>query len=166
MIICNAPLGAWHADQHQWGLTRTVYYQTQNDFGPDASAYQGVNVCAYDADLMLKGSNKATQVCILDTSNGTLFDDSMLPADDDSERAPNPAEVLLGSIDNFFPGDRHVYEYVFRVNFNNPANSTLAGVDGSMPISVPVFNLAFCTIGSSLTTDCVPQPGSPAVWPA
>jgi hypothetical protein len=111
---------------------------------------------------MLKGSNKATQVCILDTSNGTLFDDSMLPADDDSERAPNPAEVLLGSIDNFFPGDRHVYEYVFRVNINNPANSTLAGVDGSMPISVPAFNLAFCTIGSSLTTDCVPPPDTTA----
>jgi hypothetical protein len=121
-----------------------------------------VNVCAYDADLMLKGSSKATQVCILDNSNGTLFDDSMLPADDDSEPGPNPSEVLLGSIDNFLPGDTHVYEYVFRVNFNNPSNSTLTGIDGSMPISVPAFSLALCVSGSSLTTNCVPQPGTAA----
>ena len=148
-------------DYPKWGLTRSVYYQTQNDFGNN-DGYQGVNVCAYDADLMLKGSNKATQVCIMDNSNGTLFDDSMLPADDDSEPGPNPSEVLLGSIDNFLPGDTHVYEYVFRVNFNNPANSTLTGVNGSMPISVPAFSLAFCTSSSVLTTDCVPQPGTPA----
>jgi hypothetical protein len=148
-------------DYPKWGLTRSVYYQTQNDFGNN-DGYQGVNVCAYDADLMLKGSNKATQVCILDNSNGTLFDDSMLPADDDSEHGPNPSEVLLGSIDNFFPGDTHVYQYVLRVNFNNPANSSLAGVNGSMPISVAAFNLAFCASGSFLTTDCVPQPGTTA----
>jgi hypothetical protein len=158
-------------DYPKWGLTPSVYYQTQNDFGNDGS-YQGVNVCAYDADLMLKGSNKATQVCILDNSNGTLFDDSMLPADDDSDNGPlfeddlefgpNPSEVLLGSIDNFLPGDTHVYEYVFSVNFNNPAKSTLAGVNGSMPISVPAFNLAFCISQGFLTTDCVPQPDTTA----
>jgi hypothetical protein len=148
-------------DYQKWGLTSKVYYQTQNDFGNN-DGYQGVNVCAYDADRMLRGSNKATQVCILDNSNGTFFDDSMLPADDDSEPAPNPSEVLLGSIDNFLPGDTHVYEYVFRVNFNNPANSTLVGINGSMPVSVPAFNLAFCTSDSVLTTDCVPQPGTTA----
>ena len=87
---------------------------------------------------MQKGDRKATQVCIFDNSNGTFFDDSMLPADDDSLRA-RWREVLLGAIDNFFPGDTHVYEYVFTVDFGNPANSTLAGVDGSMPISVPAF---------------------------
>ena len=43
-----------------------------------------MNVCAYQATLMRKGNSKAAQVCILDNSNGTLFDDSMLPADDDS----------------------------------------------------------------------------------
>jgi hypothetical protein len=148
-------------DYPKWGLTSNVYYQTQNDFGNN-DGFKGVNVCAYDADLMLKGSNKATQVCILDNSNGTLFDDSMLPADDDSEPGPNPSEVLLGSIDNFLPGDTHVYEYVFRVNFNNPANSTLTGISGSMPISVPAFRLAFCGSGASLTTNCVPQPGTTA----
>ena len=148
-------------DYPKWGLTPSVYYQTQNDFGAD-DGFQGVNVCAYDGKSMLKGSSKATQVCILDNSNGTLFDDSMLPADDDSVKGPSPSEVLLGSIDNFLPGDTHVYEYVFDVNFGNPAKSTLAGVNGSMPISVPAFNLALCTSGPSLTTNCVPQPTTTA----
>jgi hypothetical protein len=148
-------------DYPKWGLTPKVYYQTQNDFGNN-DGYQGVNVCAYDATLMLKGSSKATQVCILDNSNGTLFDDSMLPADDDSNSGTNGPEVLLGSIDNFLPGDTHVYEYVFTVDFAEPAKSTLAGVNGTMPISVPAFNLAICAVSSALTTNCVPQPHTTA----
>jgi hypothetical protein len=108
---------------------------------------------------MLKGSSNATQVCIFDNSNGTYFDDSMLPADDDSDQGPTNREVLLGSIDNFFPGDTHVYEYVFDANFGNPAKSTLTGVNGSMPITVPAFNLAFCA-GQYSITDCVKQPGT------
>jgi hypothetical protein len=146
-------------DYPKWGLTRGVYYQTQNVFNDALTAFLGVNVCAYDAKSMLRGSSNAQQVCILDNSNGTLFDDSMLPADDDADAGgPTKSEVLLGAIDNFFPGDTHVYEFVFTVNFGNPAKSTLAGVDGSMPISVPAFDLAFCFNGPFLTTDCVPQP--------
>ncbi len=144
-------------DYPKWGLTRSVYYQTQNIFSP--ILVFGVNVCAYDANSMLKGSSKATQVCIFDNSNGTYFDDNMLPADDDSDSGPTKSEVLLGSIDNFLPGDTHVYEYVFTVNFGNPAKSTLAGVSGSMPISVPAFNLAICS-GQYRVTDCVKQPGT------
>lgn len=139
-------------DYPKWGLTRSVYYQTQNIFDP--VLVFGVNVCGYDAKSMLKGSSKATQVCIFDNSNGTYFDDSMLPADDDSDHEPANSEVLLGSIDNFLPGDKHVYEYVFDVNFGNPAKSKLAGVDGSMPISVPAYDVSWVT--------CVPQPDSAA----
>jgi hypothetical protein len=145
-------------DYPKWGLTRSVYYQSQNVFGFGPIGF-GVNVCGYDGKSMLKGSSKATQVCIFDDSNGTAFDDSMLPADDDSDQGPTNREVLLGSIDNFFPGDTHVYEYVFDVNFGNPSKSTLAGVNGSMPISVPAFNLAFCA-GQFRITDCVQQPGT------
>ncbi len=140
-------------DYPKWGLTSSVYYQTQNDFGIFGAGYEGVHVCAYDAKSMLKGSSKATQVCILDNSNGTLFDDSMLPADNDSP-GNNGSEVLLGSIDNFLPGDTHVYQYVFDVNFSSPSKSTLAGVNGSMPISVPAFDVSYVT--------CVPQPDSAA----
>lgn len=143
-------------DYPKWGKKGNVYYQTQNNFGNN-DGFEGVTVCAYQANLMLTGNSKAKQVCIVDDSNGTLFDDSMLPADDDSP-GPSNAEVLLGAIDNFLPGDTHVYEYVFKVNFDNPGISTLEGVDGSMPISVPAFDLAFCVQGGFLTTDCVPQP--------
>jgi hypothetical protein len=152
-------------DYPKWGLTHSAYYQTQNDFGPAGAGYVGVNVCAYDAQRMLKGSRKATQVCILDNvvgSNGFVFDDSMLPADDDSTQGADGKsdsttagpEMLLGSIDNFLPGDTHVYEYVFTVNFGKPAKSTLAGVNGSKPISVPAFDVSWVT--------CVPQPSSAA----
>jgi hypothetical protein len=139
-------------DYPKWGLTSSAYYQTQNIFDP--ILVFGVNVCAYDAKSMLKGSSKATQVCIFDNSHGTYFDDSMLPADDDSDHGPANTEVLMGAIDNFLPGDSHVYEYLFDVNFGNPSKSTLTGVDGSMPISVPAFDVSWVT--------CVPQPDSAA----
>jgi hypothetical protein len=145
-------------DYPKWGLTSSAYYQTQNVSAPPPLVF-GVNVCAYDAKNMLKGSSKATQVCIFDNSNGTYFDDSMLPADDDSDQGPANSEVLMGAIDNFLPGDTHVYEYVFDVNFGNPAKSTLTGVNGSMPISVPAFDLAICA-GQYRITDCVKQPGT------
>jgi hypothetical protein len=146
-------------DYPKWGLKSNAYYQTQNIFSP--VLVFGVNVCAYQANLMRTGNPHAAQVCIFDNSNGTYFDDSMLPADDDSPGSSGP-EVLLGAIDNFLPGDTHVYEYVFTVDFAKPANSILAGVEGSMPIKVPAFNLAFCLVGGNLTTDCVPQPGTTA----
>ena len=145
-------------DYPKWGLTRNTYYQTQNIFDP--ILVFGVNVCAYDAKSMLKGSSKATQVCIFDNSNGTYFDDSMMPADDDADDGgPTNREILLGAIDNFLPGDTHVYEFVFTPNFGNPSKSTLEGVNGSMPISVPAFDLAFCA-GQYRVTDCVQQPGT------
>jgi hypothetical protein len=59
---------------------------------------------------------------------------------------------LFGSIDNFNP-ESHVYEYVFTANFKKPAKSTLTGINGSMPISVPSFNLACGGFGA-----CVQQP--------
>jgi len=141
-------------DYPKWGLTPSVYYQTQNDFGSGAS-FVGVNVCAYDAASMLAGK-PATQICMLDNSNGTLFDDNMLPADLDSDpkKAKIGPEVLVGSIDNFNP-ESHVYEYVFTVNFKKPSKSTLAGVNGSMPIAVPMF---FLGCGGQ-NRSCVPQPG-------
>jgi hypothetical protein len=140
-------------DFPKWGLTPDVYYQTQNDFG-DTSRFLGVNVCAYEAGLLLKGNPKARQICILDNGNDTLFDDSLLPADSDStldaKGSPAP-EVLLGSIDNFAAGNS-VFEYVFTVNFKHNGTATLAGVQGTMPITVPTYSLA-CGGGT-----CIPQP--------
>jgi hypothetical protein len=157
------PQQAGFPDYPKWGLAHNVYYQTQNIFNLTipSTPFLGVNVCAYDGKRMLEGSSKATQVCIFDNSNGTLFDDSMLPADDDSVSEDSESakpEVLLGAIDNFFPGGSNVYEFVFKVDFENPTKSTLAGIDGSMPIGVPPYVLAFCPAGPFITTDCVPQP--------
>jgi hypothetical protein len=149
-------------DYPKWGLTPGAYYQTQNVFDLNTNAFLGVNVCAYQTSAMLTGIRNAEQVCIFDNSNGTIFDDSMLPADEDSttSASSNPGEVLLGAIDNFFPGGPTVYEYVFKVDFLQPGNSTLAGVNGSMPILVPRYDLAFCGSQPNITTFCVPQPAS------
>jgi hypothetical protein len=141
-------------DYPKWGLTPTVYYQTQNMFGFGPIGF-GVNVCAYDATAMLAGSPTAKQICIFDDSNGTAFDDNMLPADSDSipnKKTKTTGEVLLGAIDNVNPGG-HVYEYVFTANFKKPSNSTLAGVNGSMPIAVPTYFL-----GCGGFAACIPQP--------
>jgi hypothetical protein len=159
------PQQAGFPDYPKWGLTPGAYYQTQNLFDITTNAFLGVNVCAYQTSAMLKGFSNAEQVCIADNSNGTVFDDSMLPADDDStpraggNSSPGP-EVLLGAIDNFYPGGPTVYEYVFTVDFLQPSNSTLAGVNGSMPILVPRYDLAFCGSLPNITTYCVPQPGN------
>ena len=140
-------------DYPKWGLTPSVYYQTQNDFGTGAG-YVGVNVCAYDAVAMRAGKKSPTQICIVDNSNGTLFDDSMLPADNDTaDAAVITPEVLVGSIDNFPGGDTHVYQYVFTVTSFKKGTATLAGVNGSMPIAVPAFQLGCGGFGA-----CIPQP--------
>jgi hypothetical protein len=146
-------------DYAKWGLTPKVYYQTQNVFDSSGS-FIGVNVCAYDGAAMRSGRNTAQQICIFDNSNGTLFDDSLLPADNDfnnedyqdydATSTPAP-EVLLGSIDNFNPGNT-IYEYVFTVNFRN-GTAVLLGEDGAMPITVPLYFLGCGGFGA-----CIPQP--------
>jgi hypothetical protein len=140
-------------DYPKWGLTPSVYYQTQNDFGIGGNSFVGVNVCAYDGVAMRAGSKKAKQICILDNSNGTLFDDSMLPADNDyaASATSTAAEVLMGSIDNFNPGS-NVYYYTMTVNFKK-GTGTLSGVNGANPIGVPSYSLGCGGFGA-----CVQQP--------
>jgi len=145
-------------DYHKWGLQPHAYFQTQNNFG-NGSAYVGVTVCAYQADALRAGSKKAKQICTVDTSNGTLFDDSFLPADTDADPAgtgPTP-EVFLGSIDNVIP-ETHVYEYVATVSFKGKGKMKLTGVNGSMPITVPSYNITVCNVPGLRSTVCVPQP--------
>jgi hypothetical protein len=142
------------ADYPKWGLTPNVYYQTQNLFCAifgRGSSFLSVNVCAYDGAAKRAGK-PAKQVCIMDNSNGTLFDDNMLPTDDDTAASAGIAsEVMLGSIDNFLPGDTHVYEYVFTVSFPGKGSAVLAGINGTLPIDVPAFNLR-----SAVRTACSP----------
>ena len=139
-------------DYPKWGLTPNAYYQTQNDFGT-GSAYVGVNVCAYDAVALRAGSKRAKQVCILDTSNNTRFDDSMLPADTDAGPSTS-GEVLVGSIDNANPGS-NIYYYLFNVSFKGKGKATLTGTNGTLPIAVPSYTLACGGFGA-----CIPQPSA------
>ena len=138
-------------DYPKWGLTSSIYFQNQNDFGTGAG-YVGVNVCAYDAAALRAGPRKKIpkRVCLLDNSGGTLFDDSFLPADNDS--GTPGSEVFLGSIDNVNPGT-NVYEYVMTVNFKGKGSATLSGTNGTMPIAVPQYSLACGGFGA-----CIPQP--------
>jgi hypothetical protein len=150
-------------DYPKWGLTPNVYYQTQNvfDVTVPSQPFVGVNVCAYDGRAMRAGRSTARQICVFDNFT---FDTSMLPADNDfnnedyedyDSTATRP-EVLLGSIDQVNPGT-NVYEYVFTVNFRN-GTAVLAGINGTMPIPVPLFTLAECPY--PINTFCVPQPSA------
>ena len=139
-------------DYHKWGLTPHAYYQNQNDFG-NGTAYLGVNVCAYQADALRAGSKRAKQICLLDNSNGTLFDDSFLPADTDSGSSSSP-EVFLGSIDNVNPGS-NVYEYTMTASFKGKGKATLTGTNGTIPIAVPSYSLACGGFAA-----CIPQPSA------
>ncbi|HJS98146.1 MAG TPA: hypothetical protein VJ756_03580 [Terriglobales bacterium] len=131
-------------DYPKLGIWRDGYYIAHNDF-PNLQSYAGVMACAYERAKLLVGDNSAKQICFIDNSNGTLFDDSMLPADIDSPEALPPVgmpEIFVGSIDNFPNGDSHVYEYLFHADFVNPNNSTFTGVNGAMPINVTAYRNA------------------------
>jgi hypothetical protein len=143
-------------DYPKWGVWPDAYYQSQNDFS-DGSKYVGVTVCAYQRTKMLNGL-KAKQICFVDSSNGTFFDDSMLPADLDSAHhlpSKGAPEVYVGSIDNGTGGNgNNLYEYLFHVDFAQPNKSTFSGVNGAMPIKVAAFHLACGGFAA-----CIPQEG-------
>ncbi len=164
-FVFNQPYG--FPDYPKVGIMPDAYYQTQNNFGLLGAQYEGVTVCAYQrAELLAGNAKKAQQVCFMDDSKGTLFDDSLLPADMDSASNPPPPgqpEVFLGSIDNHLTGGSAVYQYLMSVNWKKPALSTFTGVDGSMPITVSTYNLPLCIytdsiIGPYLTMGCVNSP--------
>jgi hypothetical protein len=147
-------------DYPKIGIQQDAYYQSQNIFNAAGTAYLGVMPCAYNRAKMLAGDPTAEQVCTLDTSNGTLFDDGFIPADLDSPELPLPAgtpEVYLGSIDNF-SSETRVYEYTYLPNFT-AGTAVLTGVNGANPISVASLGayVGLCNFGS---TACVRQLGT------
>ena len=129
-------------DYPKVGVWPNGYYVSHNDF-PNLQAYAGAMPCAYDRVKMLAGDPSAQGVCFLDSSNGTLFDDSMLPADvDDATMAPGGIDpIFVGSIDNF-SSDTNVYYYPFHFDPVNPANSTFTCVNGACKITVATYSNA------------------------
>jgi hypothetical protein len=143
-------------DYPKVGVWTNGYYVSHNDF-PNLQSYAGAMPCAYDRVKMLAGDPSAQGVCFLDNSNGTLFDDSMLPADvDDASALPNGIDpIFVGSIDNF-SSDTNIYYYPFHFDPVNPANSTFSCVNGACKIPVATYSNAPGTAaepgGSSIDT--------------
>jgi hypothetical protein len=154
------PQNAGFPDYPKLGIMPDAYYQANNMFNNALTAYIGAQPCAYNRVKMLAGDQTAEQVCTLDDSNGTLFDDSMLPVDFDNPNdvplsTPVPG-VFVGSIDNH-SSETNIYEYTYKPDFVH-GTAVLTGVDGSMPIAtgLPAF-VGLCNFG---TTACVPQSGT------
>jgi len=160
------PQNAGFPDYPKIGIQPEAYYQSQNVFNAAGTAYLGAQPCAYNRVKMLSGDPTAEQVCTLDDSNGTLFDDSFVPADLDSPELPLPAgtpEVFVGSIDNF-SSETHVYLYTYAPDFVH-GTAVLTGVNGAHPILVtnptvgpalPAY-VGLCNFGSSA---CIQQLGT------
>jgi hypothetical protein len=129
-------------DYPKVGVWPDGYYVSHNSFF-QLQNYNGAMPCAYGRVAMLNGQ-PANGVCFLDNSNGTLFDDSMLPSDLDSGNNLPPAgapNLFFGSIDNFAQ-DSNVYYYKFHFDPVNPANSTFSCINGTCKIPVTVYQNA------------------------
>lgn len=146
-------------DYPKYGLfhnrVNNALFSSDNDFGPGGSGFIGTDVCAFQLDKLIVGDKTALRICFLDNSNGTLFDDSMVPADQDSAIPPpmGEDEVYMGSIDNTNPGS-NIYVYHFHVDFAVPGNSTFSGENGTDPVAVTSYSLACGGFGA-----CIPQKG-------
>jgi hypothetical protein len=130
-------------DYPKVGVWPDGYYVSHNSFF-HLQSYNGAMPCAYDRVKMLAGDPTAAGVCFLDNSNGTLFDDSMLPSDIDSPNNLPPAgtpNIFFGSIDNFSQ-DSNVYYYHFHFVPSNPSASTFDCVNGACKIAVTMYQNA------------------------
>jgi len=131
-------------DSAKLGVWPNGYYVSHNDF-PNLEYYAGVMPCAYDRVKMLAGNPYPQGVCFLDDSNGTLFDDSLVPPDvDDADSPPSGIDpIFMGSIDNGQNGiDSNVYYYPFHFDPKNVQNSTFGCIQGSCKIPVTQYQVA------------------------
>ena len=147
-----------YPDYPKVGIWENGYYISHNDF-PSLQYYAGVMPCAYERKRMLTGFPFPSAVCFLDNSNGTLFDDSLLPADVDDAGAPPIAidPIFVGSIDNGQNGiDSNIYYYKFHFDTANPQNSTFSCVNGACKISVAQFQVACQDLANGVCTATQP----------
>jgi hypothetical protein len=146
-------------DYAKLGIWPNGYYTSHNDF-PNLQSYAGVMPCAYDRVKMLTGFPYPQGVCFLDNSNGTLFDDSLLPPDvDDASAAPNAIDpIFMGSIDNGQNGiDSNVYYYPFHFDPVNPSNSTFSCTNGACKIPVTQYQVACQNLSQGICTATEPN---------
>ena len=124
------------------------YYVSHNDF-PNLQNYAGVMLCGYDRVKMLAGDPSATGNCVLDNSNGTLFDDAFLCADVDDANAPPTGidPICMGSVDNFATDTN---EYYYPVHYVPGVSISVSCVNGACKIPVAAYSDAAGT---------APEPG-------
>jgi len=144
-------------DYPKWGVWPTNYGQAVNNFGPGGANFQGPLVCIYNRIKMLKGDATAEQICHQYTID-PQYQDSLLPADQDSETDPPPGQDQmfigsLGDVDN-----SHLSLYTAHVNNLKDwsKGATFTGDGNSQLITITTFNPA---CDGNYGGACVPQKG-------
>lgn len=144
-------------DYPKWGVWPTNYGQAVNNFGPGGNSFQGPMVCVYNRIKMLKGDPSAEQICHQYTID-PQYQDSLLPADQDSLADPPPGQDQLyigslGDVDN-----SHLSLYTAHIN--NPRDwsqgAVFTGDGNSQLITISTFNPA---CNGNYGGACVPQKG-------
>ena len=141
-------------DYPKWGIWPTNYGQSQNNFGPNGSGFQGPLACVYNRTKLLAGDPTAEQICHQYTSS----EDSLLPADQDTATNPPSGQdqFFIGSVGDV--DDSHLSLY--SAHINNPSNwsqgATFTGDGNSQLLPIATFTPA-CSGGFGGA--CVPQKG-------
>ena len=133
-------------DYPKWGVWNNGYYQT----------YYPGTVNAYNRAKMLTGDPSAEQVSF----QLGAYDHWLLPADIDSTTPPpgNEDEFLIGSIGQV--DNAHLSLYSIHVDWMNPQNSTITGLNNSQLIAVAPFTPACNGTYGGPTEPCIPQLGT------
>ena len=152
-------------DYPKIGTWIDAYYTTIDLEDPDNGyAEVGVVVCAFDRTTMLTGGTMRTPQCFRypNPPTGALFRaHSLEPADIDGVIAPpTGTPEYFASLENPAQGQstaKTMNEWIFKVNWTTPANSTFTG-----PISVGVATYTQGCFNSSNVTNtvCVPEPST------
>jgi len=135
-------------DYPKWGVWNNGYYQTYY------SGYPQVN--AFDRAKMLNGDPSAEMVNFQLGAN----DRQPLPADIDSTTPPpgNEDEFLIGGIG--VTDNAHLSLYSVHVDWMNPQNSTITGINSSQLIEIAPFTPACNGDYGPPTEGCIPQLGT------
>jgi hypothetical protein len=147
------PFGVELNDFPKLGVWPDGYYANYNMFPADPAKCRYGKQCVYERSVMLQGGT-ARAVCFNDGNFGTQTCSadsrlSMLPSDLDGATQPP-----IGS-PNFYltlGSSTSLKLYKFHVDWNQTANSTLAG-----PINITVPSYSSCPASGSCN---VPQPGT------
>jgi hypothetical protein len=154
----------FYPDYPKIGTWIDGYYVTIDLEDPDNGfAEVGVVACAFDRTTMLTGGTMRKPQCFRypNPPNGIFRAHSLEPADIDGLIAPQlGTPEYFASLQNPAQGQstaNNMNEWVFKVNWATPTNSTFTG-----PISVGVgtYTQGCFNINNVTNTVCVPEPSS------